>query len=136
MVSVRILDLKSEIDADPLARGYSGMTNQQIADDLNVIARDNWVDISGGQFAEAVVQGDFSGLTAGEQTYVSGLFGCDSIATAPGSNIRAAVINIFGNPSATLTNLIAVANQQVSRGSELGIGNVTEHDVQIAKGIA
>ena len=31
--------LKSEIETDPLTRGYSGMTDQQIADDLNTVYR-------------------------------------------------------------------------------------------------
>jgi len=36
----KIAILKTEIDTDPLARGYVGMTNLQIADDMNLVNRD------------------------------------------------------------------------------------------------
>lgn len=36
--------IKAEIDADPLTRGYAGMTNQQVADDLNTAYRSVDVD--------------------------------------------------------------------------------------------
>ena len=40
MPSVDYFALKSEIDTDPLARGYAGMTDQQVADDMNLFNRD------------------------------------------------------------------------------------------------
>ena len=35
-----IAGIKAEIDADPLGRGYAGMTDQQVADDLNTAYRE------------------------------------------------------------------------------------------------
>jgi hypothetical protein len=35
-----ILDLKTEIDGDPLVRGYVGMTDLQVANDMNTLYRD------------------------------------------------------------------------------------------------
>ena len=34
-----LVALKIELDADPLVRGYSGMTDQQAADSLNTVNR-------------------------------------------------------------------------------------------------
>jgi len=38
-MSVNIPTLKTEIDTDPLTRGYSGMTDIQVADDMNLVNR-------------------------------------------------------------------------------------------------
>ncbi len=35
----KIAKIKAEIDSDPLTRGYSGMTDQQVADDMNTAYR-------------------------------------------------------------------------------------------------
>ena len=39
-MAVNIADLAVELSTDPLGRGYSGMTDQQAADDLNTLYRD------------------------------------------------------------------------------------------------
>jgi len=36
--------IKAEIDADPLTRGYAGMTDVQVADDMNTVYRDGTAD--------------------------------------------------------------------------------------------
>lgn len=40
------MSLKSEITADPLGRGYAGMTDQQVADDLNSVYRTRDINVS------------------------------------------------------------------------------------------
>ena len=114
-------NLQAEIQGDPLARGYVGMTDQQVWDSLIAVDRDNWVPVSGGDIAKAVEISEFTVITSAEQTYVAGLFGADQVESAPGTSVRDALVAAFGGGSTTLTNLAAIANQQVSRASEIGV---------------
>ena len=41
MTDAELLILKDEIDTDPLTRGYSGMTDAQVAADMNLLNRNN-----------------------------------------------------------------------------------------------
>lgn len=130
--------LKTEIDSDPLTRGYSGMTDLQVSDSLNTVNRDNWVPITAAQVYEAVSQSDYDGLDpvidAADLAELDRIFSLGGdIPTAPGGRVRNKLIGIFGGGSTTITNLAAIANQKRSRGVEIGWGVVTEADVTRAR---
>lgn len=128
--------LKAEIDGDPLVRGYAGMTNQQIADDINTAYRDNWRPISSSQLFEAIDSTEFVALSDANKSRVDRLLGLgENIQTAPGSKSRAELVAVFGGGSQTAANLLPIANPGQTRGQELGIGFVRVGQVAEAKAL-
>lgn len=126
--------LKTEIDTDPLTRGYAGMSDQQVADSLNTANRDNWVSLSASQIFEAIDRSEFTALSAGDQGRIDRILGLGSgIQTAPGSQARDEMIAVFGGGSTTISNLLAVANPMQTRGQELGIGIIRVGQVTEAR---
>ncbi len=133
--------LKDELLIDPLGRGYSGMSNQAAADDLNTSYRTrNRTSMSGDEIAQAADSTEYNALDDGSVNNTSDtkshwLAFCarteiDPFATA---NVEL-VISIFGNPSVSRTNLIAARIESITRGTELGLGSVNSRDVGYARG--
>lgn len=117
--------LQSEIVNDPLSRGYSGMTPEEIHTSLHTKNRNNWVPVSSSQVFEALDPSEFRALTNAGEARTDRILGLgNDIQTAPGSNARVELISIFGSTSVTISNLAVVANQQISRAEELGIVSV------------
>ena len=57
-------ELREEIQNDPLSRGYAGMTDQQIADDLNSKYRSkNKTGVSGKDISDAINSAEYSALS-------------------------------------------------------------------------
>ena len=132
--------LRTEIDTDPLSRGYSGMSDTEVADDMNLINRDNWVSVTSAQIYEAVDGAEYGALTdllnGDEIAALDRIFGLGGdIPSAPGGRVRGELISIFGGGSTTIQNLVATANQQISRGSEIGWGVVKTGDVTAARAL-
>lgn len=126
--------LKAEITNDPLGRGYAGMTDAQVAADLNTVNRDNWVPLSSSQIFESIDAAEFVALTPAQQARVDRILGLGSgIQTTPGSQARSELIAVFGGGSTTITTLASIANQQISRAQELGLGVVREGHVTEAR---
>ena len=121
--------LKEEIVSDPLGRGYSGMTPQQIADSLNTINRTKSVQtVSGQDIFEAIVPTEFVALTADQKNLLYAIIGMDTI-RVNGTNTRTALLSMFGVGTTTRANLAALQTVPVSRAVELGLGIVTEKDI-------
>ena len=61
--------LKTELDTDPLARGYAGMDDGEATNSLvNVIDRErNRTSVTASEILNAVVIGEFAALTAAKQ---------------------------------------------------------------------
>lgn len=128
--------LKTEIDTDPLTRGYSGMTDQQVANSMNAKNRDNWVPLSSAQIFEAINRTEFAALNTQNISRVDRILGLGSgIPTEPGSNARDELVAVFGAGSNTIIRLAALANQQRSRGEEIGWGEVRPGDVVQARAL-
>lgn len=114
--------LVGELSVDPLGRGYLAMSDDQVFSSLESVDRDNWVLITGADIARSIDQSEFDVKTLSERTYVQMVTGiADSVPSEPGSVVRSGLIAVFGAGSATAANLLAVANQQVSRAQELGL---------------
>ena len=60
MVAEEIIRL--ELDADPLGRGYAGMSDAETSDDLNLIYRESWPRVSASEILEAITASGWSGL--------------------------------------------------------------------------
>ena len=128
--------LRAELDADPLNRGYAGMNNSQIANSLNTANRTLWKTITSADVFEAIDIAEYAALTDPQKDVVRLVLGLGGrIDTAPGSKLRTAILGTFGNPSNTLTALVAQAARTVSRAEELGIPVVGEGTVAQAKAL-
>ena len=120
--------LKDELASDPLGRGYSGMTDEEAADDLNTSYRTrNRTSMTGDEIAQAADPTEFNGLddgsannTADVKGHWLSLCGRETIDPFATANVQL-VISIFGNPSMTLTNLNAARVESITRAQELGV---------------
>jgi len=125
--------LKTEITTDPLGRGYSGMTDEQVAVSLNTVDRErNLASITGDIAFSATDGAEFAALSATKQQLWLAFCGRETINPFGTSNV-AFVQWIFGAGSTTVSNLANVRKEPVSRGNELGIGLVRPGDVNQAR---
>ena len=113
-----ISDLADEINSDPLARGYSGMSDQQVADDLNTSYRTKNRDrMSGTEIADAIAAADYNALADAQKDRVIGLTNRDSI--NPFGFSATVMIDVFGAGSDTITALQAARVDSITRAAEL-----------------
>ena len=126
--------IAAELTNDPLVRGYSGMSDEQVAGSLNAVNRTkNLASFSGDELFAATDGTEFAALTdAKKQLWVS-FCGRDSISPFGASNV-AFVQWVFGGGSTTVSSLSALRTETVSRAVELGIGFVSPGSVQEARG--
>lgn len=125
--------LKAEITGDPLARGYAGMTDLQITTSLNVVDRTRQrATIPVSEVVRAFVASELDALTTGKKANLQIMLMAGTI-EVNNTNVRAVFFDAFASGSATRTALIALADETVSRGEELGIGFVSLGNVQQAK---
>jgi hypothetical protein len=129
-------NLKIELVSDPLARGYSGLSNQQAADSLNTANRpstrtlvDTW------EILEATVQAEYTAITSALKTQYQ-LYVSASRLDVSKPNTRSAFAAMFGASTTTRANLLALSTGPlVSRAVELGLGLVAPGDIQCARAL-
>jgi hypothetical protein len=127
-------NLKTELVSDPLARGYSGMSNAQAATSLNTVNRSvHKTSMSGSEVLQSVVPSEYNALTAEKKDQFWGLVGIGVL--DPWGKEADVMIDIFGAGSATITALAVARIQLVSRAVELGFGRVETGDVQCARAL-
>lgn len=130
---MNLADLKSEIENDPLDRGYAGMSDVEVADSLNERTREADADaLHGGDLVAALDQAEWEQLGSGQKQYLQ------LIVSAGSSPLTAAIRNslreMFPTQSQTRRNLLRLMRQEASRGMELGLGrNITPSDVANAR---
>ncbi len=123
--------VKAEL-LDPLGRGYSGMSDAAVADDMNTVYRTRVrAGMSGDEIFQATDNTEWAALTADEKNLWMSFCGRDSLDPSGTSNV-AFVEDLFGNPSTTRTNLINLRTENISRSQELGI-SVVEVDIWDAR---
>lgn len=128
-------DLKAEIDADPLTRGYSGMSDAQVAVDLNTAYRSrNRTSLTGDALFTATDSTDFTGLTDHKRELWVSWTSKDSVDPWNASNVSF-VTWIFGGGSTSLSNLAALRTESISRAAELGFPEVNASNVQGARAL-
>lgn len=126
--------IKQELDSNTGL--YAGMTDEEVVTELMTEDKDNWVAITAAQIFETIDRTEFASLSNSDQTRIDRILGLGGeIPTAPGGQARDELIDIFGGGSTTISNLASIANQQVSRASQLGLGRVLVGDVQRARAI-
>ncbi len=125
--------LKTELTTDPLTRGYSSMTDEAAANDMNTINRtSNKAIMMGTEILNACDKVELNNLSTDNKRLV-----WDIIHIAGGVNpfgIEADLfVDAFGAGSTTITTLQTLRKNNISRGEELGIGIVREGHVQHAR---
>lgn len=114
--------LAEELTVDPLARGYSGMGDEEAANRLNVEDRTAPLEsISPATFLHGMVETEFEALTAAQRQYLGLALGNGPIDIREGSEIRVALLAFFGAQSQTRANLLASLDRTASRVEELGL---------------
>lgn len=126
------LTLKTEINTDPLGRGYSGMTDAEVATSLNVIDRpSDRSTVSTGEILAAIEPTAFP-VDGKKQAYLQTLLATDEIPLGS-TNIRDALASIFSGELPTLNALAALQTELISRAMELGLRQVREGAVAHAR---
>lgn len=130
-----IVKLRNEM-ADPLGRGYAGMSDAEVAADLNTVYRTSTLDtLDGAAVYEQVDITEFLALTSTQQSEVWNIVHLGAgIRVAAGSRARSRFIALFGAGSTTISNLLAAITQSISRTQELGLGRARPGHVYEARG--
>ncbi len=126
--------LRAELQNDPLARNYAGMSDQAAADSLNAADRPTQRDtVASHEIFEAIAPAEWAALTAQEKQRVQTILGMGTV-NLRGTNTRASLAAAFGAGTATRTALQALqAGPPQSRAAELGIGRVGDGHVHSAR---
>jgi len=124
--------LKAEIDTDSLVRGYAGMTNQQVADDMNTVYRTrNRSVMTGKEVKDRIDTTEWSSRTDAQKQIVLALCNRDDLDPF---GIDA---QIFQDEMAGATNTLAALTayrvENISRAVELNLGFIYEADVDSAR---
>ena len=120
-MTIKINALADEINTDPLGRGYSGMTDQEVADSLNNENRPRArISISGDEVFNRTDTIEFQGLTDHKQQLWLAFCGRSGIDPFAIANV-AFVKWIFGDASITVSNLSDYRTYNISRAVELGL---------------
>lgn len=127
--------LREEISNDPLGRGYSTMSDGEVANDLNTNMRSyERKAVSAVEVFEAVAPSEWDGLTDSDKQNVREclrLLGNLDIST--GTNLHDILWNTFGSGTTTRSNLEDLINDTRSRARELGLSKVYKHHVKHAR---
>jgi hypothetical protein len=126
--------LNQELINDPLVRGYSVMSDQEAADDLNIFNRTrNRSSMTGSEVLQSVDAAEYALLPDIKKNAFWGLLG---IAVLDPFGVEADIIlDIFGGGSNTVIALNADRIEDVSRAVELSLGFVLASDVLKARAI-
>lgn len=125
-------DLKTEITVDELGRGYSSMTDQQVADDLNTAYRTrDHTNLTASEVYNAIVQAEVDSKTADEKAEVDRILSLGEV--NPFGREATQFTAIFGAGSATLTALKAARVEAITRATELELGFVRAGHVEFAR---
>lgn len=136
--------LRTEIDADPLGRGYAGMVDGQVADSLNAANRQrNRSLMTGAEIFENTVPAEFAALPEGADVTgkavrnkkLEWLSFCGIVSVDPFGPAAQFVVNIFGSTSVTVSNLAAARVETISRAAELDLPPVRLSDVTKARAL-
>ncbi len=118
-----MLALEDEIADDPLGRGYSTMSAQQVADDLNTQYRSkNKVIMTGTEISDVITKAAYSALTEEKKDRL--LLFVNKGDADPFGFGETVMLDIFGSGSDTITALAAARVVLVTRAKELALPEI------------
>lgn len=130
----QLLILKNEITTDPLGRGYSGMTDLEIAADLKVVYRQrNREFMTGSEILNALDGPEYQALTDGQKDRVWQILHLGEV--NPFGREADLMVTIFGAGSTTITTLAEARKEDISREAELGLPTIYARDVEAARAV-
>ena len=125
--------LATEVLTDPLGRGYSGMSDLEVADDLNTEYRTRTrATVFGYEIFNETDDAEYAALTDAQKSSWDALCGIEQIDTSNGV-AKAREAELFGSGTTTRSNLAALKNPVASRAAELGLPFVYEGHIQEAR---
>lgn len=128
--------LKTELTADPLGRGYAGMSDQQVVASLAVKDRPLELrSLSGDVVFQQTVPAEFAALTDAKKNLWLAFCGRDSIDPWATANVEF-VKWIFGATAATVVNLAAARSALIDRRQELGLPELHAADIARARSLS
>ena len=126
--------LKTELDTDPLARGYSEMSDQEVVDSLIAVNRSrNRESLTGSEMLNAINAGEWGTRTAEQKQTVWDIV---HVGTINPWGVEATMLTaaFAGSGGATLAALGAARVESVSRAVEIGVGQtIKPGHVQIVR---
>lgn len=129
--------LKLEIDSDPLARGYSGLTDAQVANSLNAANRpdpDTPTDMNAPVIWNAVDPTEYDALSVENKALVDFIGNMSNGIPIASGLIKNKLFAVFGAGTTSRANIIALATRDnISRAAELKLGTVLESHVTVAR---
>ena len=128
--------LKDELDNDPLARDYAAMSDQAAADSLTKVKDRTRIreSMTGDELFQQTDATQFGVLS--EHKRLAWLAFCGKDTINPGATANVAFVEwIFGDPSATRTNLIAARSESISRAEELVLGKTRTGEIERARAL-
>ncbi len=131
--------LRTELTDDLLIRGYSGMSDEAAAADLNDTTTGRTLPIdtlTAAEIYEEIDTAEFDALTDANKVAVDRILGLGgSINLDATSKARAVLLGVFAGAAGTITRpaIGAAVIRTVSRGEELGLGFVWPGHVQTAR---
>lgn len=129
-----LVALRTEIDSDPLARGYVGMTDAEVAESLNTANRSrNRSSMTGSEILNEIDATEWASRTDAQRQTVWDI--CHLGTINPFGIEATLMIGVFGGGSATIAALAAARTETVTRAQELGLGVVREGTVQQARAL-
>ncbi len=124
--------LKSEITVDPITRGYSGMTDVQVAESLNTVNRNrNRVSMPGDEIGDSIDEAEWDALSDINKDHVLGLMG--TLRVDPFGFGASVIKKSFGLGSTTVGSLAVARVETISRGVEIGVGQVSVGHVEYVR---
>lgn len=122
--------LSDEIANDPLSKGYSTMTDAQLLTSLNTknISR-NRTSMTGREVKAGVDIPEYKALAATKKQQLIELTNSDDLDLFGAD--KDILLDIFGAGSTTASNLAAARVESISRGVEIGWGEVTVKDFRL-----
>lgn len=123
------IKLKAELDNNvPL---YGGLNDQQVANELNTLDKiQNRLSMARQEIMESIDSTELNALTGDDLVRIFGVLS-DSI--NPFGIAQQIFVSAFGGGSATITALAAARIETVTRASQIGLINVQQNDVTIAR---
>lgn len=127
--------IRAELDADPLGRGYAGMSDIEVRNDLNAPTRESWVPVSASDILEAINPAALEALSAEHREDLDSVLSMGTVIHLyPGSRGRVLLTTAFAGAVPTLNALLLLGKRMISRAYELNCG-VNEQIVAAARAL-
>lgn len=116
--------LRDELLADPLGRGYSGMTDEAAATDLNTAYRERDIlALSASQILNVTDLAEYNALSDSAKDAFWRVLHMGSKLNPWGME-ASIMTTIFGAGSDTIANLQTLRRESITRGVELALGHI------------